>query len=174
MFLLTNSQTPNPLFLRSQSPPTSLTVNFPLLAPGGPTTSARPVGIGMARRQGKYSDSRRGQDDRRHVPASGAAARLGRVHTAGAPPVSNRSLMRPVIGPTQAGCWRAGAVPNAAPQRLPMHALRCCGLGPPGRAHDLEVGVRLNQATQHWHTRNTRKRAMSFCSRHRVYESLVG
>ena len=36
MFLLTNSQTPNPLFLRSQSPPTSLTVNFPLLAPGGP------------------------------------------------------------------------------------------------------------------------------------------
>ena len=36
MFLLTNSQTPKPLFLRSQSPPTSLTVNFPLLAPGGP------------------------------------------------------------------------------------------------------------------------------------------
>ena len=88
----------------------------------------------MARRQGKYSDSRRGQDDRRHVPASGAAARLGRVHTAGAPPVSNRSPMRPVIGPTQAGCWRwrAGAVPNAVPQRLPMHALRCCGLGPRG------------------------------------------
>jgi len=31
----------------------------------------------------------------------------------------------------------------------------------------------LNQATQHWHTGNTRKRAMSVCSRHRVYESPV-
>ena len=36
-----------------------------------------------------------------------------------------------------------------------------------------ETVHRLNQATQHWHTGNTRKRAMSVCSRHRVYESPV-
>jgi hypothetical protein len=42
-----------------------------------------------------------------------------------------------------------------------------------GLTSEREIVIELNQATQHWHTGNTRKRAISVRPGHRVYESHV-
>src|SRR5262245_54113757 len=44
---------------------------------------------------------------------------------------------------------------------------------PPRDAEAVERFFRLNQATQHWHTGSTRKRAIAVRPGHRVYESHV-
>src|SRR4029453_7193615 len=71
----------------------------------------------------------------------------------------------PVAGHTLRADFEGGALSSLGDRPLSRH---CKGAGTP----DTMMCV-LNQATQHWHTGNTRKRAISVRPGHRVYESPV-